>query len=148
MKRLHLLVVVALALFAFGATTALAAHNGNNKAEITGIGDPDAGGQAIVNYSEGTGKFNGRITVRNLEPGETYRFFVRGSGERLVCEGEANSQGVFTCNAQKLALPGFTQAVVKDSAGTEVASGVFARRGNCRDPDQAGSLCKAPGQNK
>jgi hypothetical protein len=64
MKRLHLLVVVALALFAFGATTALAAHNGNNKAEITGTGDPDAGGQAIVNYSEGTGKFNGRITVR------------------------------------------------------------------------------------
>ena len=149
MKRLHLLVVVALALFAFGATTALAAHNGNNKAEITGTSDPDAGGQAIVNYSEGTGKFNGRITVRNLEPGETYQFFVRGpSGERLVCEGEANSQGVFTCNAQKLALPGFAQAVVRDSAGMEDASGVFARRGNCRDPDQAGSLCKAPGQNK
>ena len=77
MKRLHLLVVVALALFAFGATPAQAAHNGNNKAEITGIGDPDAGGQAIVNYSEGTGKFNGRITVRKLDPGETYRFFVR-----------------------------------------------------------------------
>lgn len=53
-----------------------------------------------------------------------------------------------TCNAQKLTLPGFTRAVVRDSAGMEDASGVFARRGNCRDPDQAGSLCKAPGQNK
>ncbi|MDQ3644787.1 MAG: hypothetical protein M3356_04670 [Actinomycetota bacterium] len=149
MRRLHLLVAIALALFAFGPTTALAAHNGNNKAEITGTGDPDAAGQAVVNYSEGTGLFNGRITVRNLEPGETYRFFVRGAGgERLVCEGEANRQGVFTCNAQQIALPGFTQAVVRDSAGTEVASGVFARRGNCRDPEQAGSLCKAPGQNK
>jgi len=50
---------------------------------------------------------------------------------------------VFTCNAQKLALPGFAQAVVRDSAGMEDASGVFARRGNCRDPEQAGSLCEA-----
>ncbi len=87
--------------------------------------------------------------MRNLDPGETYRFFVRrGATETLVCEGEANRQGLFTCNAQQIELPGFVEAVVRDSAGMEDASGVFARRGNCRDPEQMGSLCKAPGQNK
>jgi len=147
MKRFQLIFVAALALLAIGATTASAAHNGNNKAAITGTGDPDASGQAIVNYSEGRGDFNGTITVRNLNPGETYRFFVRGAtGETLICSGVANTQGVFRCSEQHLVLPGFTTAVVRDSAGAEVATGIFDRRGNCRDPQQAGSQCMAPGQ--
>jgi len=149
MKRLYLGFAVALALLAFGATTSLAAHNGNNKAEIAGTGDADAVGNAIVNYSEGRGTFNGTITVQNLAPGETYTFLVRRmTTETTVCTGVASAEGVFTCQAQGLALPGFVQAVVRDSAGVEVASGAFERRGNCRDPDQGGSLCEAPGQNK
>ena len=112
-----------------------------------GTGDPDATGQAIVNYREGTGTFNGAITVMNLNPGETYSFFVRrGPVETLVCMGTANNQGTFTCNKQDLALPGFVMAVVRDSAGVEVATGTFERRGNCRDPRQVGELCTAPGQ--
>ncbi len=130
-------------------TAASAAHNGNNKAPITGTGDPDATGQAIVNYREGTGTFNGRITVKNLTAGETYTFLVRGaSGERVICTGVANTQGTFGCSAQDLTLPGFTMAVVRDAAGMEVAPGTFDRRGNCRDPQQAGSQCVAPGQTK
>ena len=154
MRRLHLLVVVALTLLAFGATTALAAHNGNNKAEISGRSDPDAVGQAVVNYSEGTGLFNGRVTVRNLDPGETYRFLVRSAAgdEQLICQDEANRQGVFTCSAQQIPLAGFAQAIVRDNDSPqptlEDAGGVFDRRGNCRDPQQAGSQCDAPGQNK
>lgn len=129
------------------AGTALGAHNGNNRAELIGTGDPNASGVAIVNYSEGTGKFNGNITVSNLEPGEAYSFFVRGAtGETLVCTGTTNAAGTFTCSAQQLVLPGFGIAVVRDAAGVEVASGTFDRRGNCRDPQQVGSLCKAPGQ--
>ena len=125
-----------------------AAHNGNNKASITGTGDPDATGQAIVNYREGTGTFNGSIAVKNLEPGETYTFLVRGAtGETIICMDEANSSGTFTCSAQDLTLPGFGMAVVRDGAGMEVATGTFDRRGNCRDPQQGGSLCEAPGQN-
>ncbi len=54
------------------AGVAGAAHNGNNKAELAGTGDPDATGQAIVNYREGTGTFNGTLTVRNLDAGETW----------------------------------------------------------------------------
>lgn len=152
MKRSYLVFAAALALLAFGATPAMAAHNGNNKGELTGVADPDATGSAIVNYSEGRGTFNGTITVQNLEPGETYSFFVRGAGAGatgvLICSGEASAQGVFNCQDQNRPLPGFTQAVVRDSAGLEVASGTFARRGNCRDPEQVGSQCDAPGQNK
>jgi len=130
-------------------TAASAAYNGNAKAPIAGNGDPDATGQAIVNYREGTGAFNGTITVKNLTPGTTYSFVVRGAtGETPICSAEANSRGAFTCNVQDLTLPGFTMAVVPDAAGMEVASGTFERRGNCRDPRQAGSQCVVPGQTK
>lgn len=146
--RFRTLLITAFAVFAVAVPTALAAHNGNNSAQLTGTGDPDATGNAILNYSEGRGDFNGTTTVRNLVAGATYSFFVRrpNGAEVLVCSGEANSQGTFTCQAQHLTLPGFTKAVVRNAAGVEVALGTFERRGNCRDPEQAGSLCAAPGQ--
>ncbi len=126
------------------AGTAFGAHNGNNRAELSGTGDGDASGVAIVNYSEGQGTFNGNITVSNLAPSATYTFLVRGAtGERTICSGTADAAGRFTCSAQGLTLAGFGTAVVRDSAGLEVASGLFARRGNCRDADQAGSQCEA-----
>ena len=142
----RLMGAMTVALFSVGliAGTALGAHNGNNRAELSGPSDADATGVAIVNYSEGRGTFNGNITVSNLEQGETYRFFVRGAGgEQLICEGTASADGTFTCSEQKLVLNGFGTAVVRDSSGTQVASGVFTRRGNCRDADQAGSMCEA-----
>jgi len=52
--RLAAFFLATMMLLAF-AGVAGAAHNGNNKAELTGTGDPDATGQAIVNYREGTG---------------------------------------------------------------------------------------------
>jgi hypothetical protein len=143
MIKFNALLIAAFAALAVGAPIANAAHNGNNFAE------PDASGKAIVNYSEGRGDFNGTITVRNLDPNATYSFFVRRMGvEQLVCTDAANSQGTFTCQAQHLKLNGFAMAVVRSSAGIEVASGTFERRGNCRDPQQAMSQCTAPGQNK
>ncbi len=143
-RRLLGVITIGLLGAALFAGTALGAHNGNNRAELTVIGDPDASGVAIVNYSEGTGKFNGSITVSNLEPDATYSFFVRGaSGDTLICTGTADAAGTFTCSAQQLFLPGFGMAVVKDGAAVDVASGTFERRGNCRDPQQVGSQCKA-----
>lgn len=142
---------LSLATLASTAGPAMAAHNGNNRAEITGAADLDATGRAIVNYSEGQGTFNGSITVSNLDPGATYSFFVRRGAAGVdmpICTDTASSQGVFTCSEQQLALGGFTMAVVRDSAGAEVANGTFARRGNCRDADQAMSQCDAPGRNK
>lgn len=132
------------------ASSASAAHNGNNRAVMTGTADADAVGKAVVNYSEGRGTFNGTITVRNLEPGETYTFQVSGAASGAgvtVCSGEATSQGTFACSFQGRALPGFTTAQVVDKNGAVVASGTFDRAGNCRDADQAGSQCDAPGRN-
>lgn len=155
MRRIMLL--VALTLLAMGAIagTASAAHFGNNQAKLSPKADPNATGQAIVNYSDGRGTFNGTTTVRNLSPGETYTFVVRLGGneasDQVICSGEANRQGVFRCSEQDLALAGFDEAVIEDAAGNDVASGIFARRGNCREPDQAGSQCEAnsaPGQQK
>ncbi len=127
--------------------TTSAAHLGNNKADLAGTGDPDARGQAIVNFSKGTGAFNGRVSVRSLTPDGTYTFLVRtaAGAEQTICMGAANSRGTFACNAQGLILPGFVTAVIRDSAGVEVASALFQRRGNCRAPDQAGSQCGASG---
>lgn len=148
MTKSLMLLVATFAAFTVAAPTAIAAHNGNNSAELSGTGDPDASGKAIVNYSEGRGDFNGTITVQNLNPGETYSFFVRRMGvEQLICSDEANSQGTFTCQAQHLRLNGFAMAVVRNAAGVEVAKGTFERRGNCRDPEQNMSQCMAPGHN-
>ena len=128
---------------------ATAAHNGNNRAELGPGSDTDAAGVAIVNYSEGKGDFNGNVTVSHLEPGGTYTFVVRlGTSEltdQTICSGTADELGTFGCTAQHRVLSGFNTAVVEDSLGNDVSRGAFARRGNCRDPEQGGSLCDAPG---
>ena len=148
MSRIHLVALLSLVVLAV-AGTASAAHNGNNKAEL-GVGSVT--GTAIVNYSEGQGTFNGTISVQGLVPNTSYLFYVTGAGAgtigRLICSGISSSSGTFTCSEQKLALPGFTTAQVRTSGGTVVASGTFDRRGNCRDPEQMGSQCKAPGQQR
>lgn len=153
MTRFNALLLAAFVAFAVAAPTALAAHNGNNAAELSGTGDPDATGKAIVNYSEGSGDFNGTITVQNLEPGATYSFFARFQApgfpieDTLICSGEADLQGTFTCQAQHFTLGRFGMAVVLDAAGDVVAAGTFERRGNCRDPEQFMTQCEAPGHN-
>ena len=151
--RHGLVAFVMVVVLVMGVTpTASAAHNGNNKAVIAGTTDIDATGKAVVNYSEGQGTFNGTITVRNLIAGATYTFQVSGTAASTpgvnVCTGVANSQGTFTCGFQSTALPGFATAEVEDVNGNVVATGTFDRGGNCRDADQAGSQCDAPGRHQ
>lgn len=148
MKR-QLLGALALSasLLVLGASPASAAHNGNNRAELSGEG---SSGNAVVNYSEGQGTFNGTTKVTGLEPGETYTFTVNLNGDnpQEICEFVAGRNGAGGCAAQGLPLAGFSQAAILDDAGATVASGTFDRRGNCRDPQQAASQCEAPGQNR
>ena len=153
MRSMKLLVMFAIAVSAVVLVpgNAMAAHLGNSQADIAGAVDPDATGQATVNYSDGTGLFNGTINVANLNPGETYTFSVRRANgtEVVFCSGVAKQNGRFTCHGTQVDVPapGFTMAVVRNSLGIEVANGLFdERRGNCRAPDQAGSQCTAPGQ--
>lgn len=147
MRRPLIVVTLATATVAVVAGSALAAHNGNNRAELTGAGS----GIAIVNYSEGTGTFNGAIRVSGLAPNTAYAFYVAGAGAgtagRLICSDTSDGAGNFTCSEQHLSLPGFASAQLRTASGTVVVAGLFERRGNCRDPDQAGSQCDAPGQN-
>lgn len=150
MIRSNALVVAAFAALAVAAPAALAAHNSNGFAEVVGTADPDATGKAIVNYSPGGGDFTGTITVANLVPGATYSYLVWRTAvdgsTALLCTGEANSQGLFTCQAQHFVLGGYRQAVVRDAAGVVVAVGTFERRGTCRDPEQQTTQCEAPGR--
>jgi hypothetical protein len=151
MTKLQAVLLLTCAALAATAPTASAAHNGNNFAELTGTtADPDASGKAILNHSAGGGDFVGSITVANLVPGATYSYLVWrtpvDNSTALLCTGEANGQGMFTCQAQHFLLGGFRQAVVRDAAGVVVALGTFERRGNCRDPLQMTTQCEAPGR--
>jgi hypothetical protein len=143
-------VVAAFAALTIAAPNAVASHNSNGFAELVGTADPDATGTAIVNYSEGGGDFTGTITAANLVPGATYSYSVWRTpfdgSTVLLCTAEANSQGLFTCQAQHFVLGGYRQAVVRDAAGVVVALGTFERRGTCRDADQSMTQCEAPGR--
>jgi hypothetical protein len=146
MKRsLIALAVAAVALLGI-ASPASAAHNGNNKAELVGDG---VTGTAIVNYSEGTGTFNGTTRVSGLEPDTEYTFRVNGpAGPQTICTFTTDANGAGGCSEQGLTLGGFGRAEIVDDTNTVVASGIFERRGNCRDPQQGGTQCEAPGQVK
>jgi hypothetical protein len=126
------------------ASPTLAAHNGNNKAELSG--PTGATGNAIVNYSEGTGAFNSSVNTSGLQSG-TYSFTVslNGGNVQLVCNFAVDGSSREGCSDQGRRLTGFNRAEIRDASGSVVASGLFARRGNCRDADQAGSQCEANG---
>lgn len=137
---------------------ASAAHNGNNKASLTGVGaELDATGTAIVNYRAGTDTYNGTVVVRNLEPNTEYTFEIRaGAGnEQEICDGVSNNQGLFRCSSVGFTLTTdpntFGSAAVRlasmDEEGADVATGTFARRGNCRDADQGLSQCESDKRN-
>jgi hypothetical protein len=154
MKRsLIALAIAAVALLGI-ASPASAAHFGNNKAELTGTA-PDSAitGTATVNYSEGRGTFNGTTRVSGLEPNTEYTFRVNGAPDgQKICTFTTDANGAGGCSEQGLMLDGFGKAqIVNETTNVVVASGDFARRGNCRDRDQAGSQCEAndaPGRNK
>ncbi len=150
MKRSLVAIAIAAVALLGIASPASAAHFGNNKAALVGDG---VTGTAIVNYSEGTGTFNGSARVSGLEEG-TYTFQVvspDGQTATPICTFTADGNGTDGCSATGLTLGGFATAEIADANGEVVADGTFERRGNCRDADQAGSQCKAndaPGRNK
>lgn len=141
MRRLALASFVVMMVGAM-ASPALAAHNGNNMAELSG--PTGATGSAIVNYSEGTGTFNSSVNTSGLEPG-AYSFTVslNGGSVQLICNFVVDGSSREGCSDQDRSLAGFNRAEIRDASGSVVASGLFARRGNCRDANQAGSQCEA-----
>lgn len=130
------------------APSAYAAHESNNFAELSGAGD--VSGNAHVNYIKGTEGWSSTVSVFGLTSGN-YVYAVRRTAAgafQTICAFTADGRGRDGCSDQDAVLAGFTEAVIvedtngngiADSGETVVASGVFERRGVCREPDQAGA---------
>ena len=107
-----------------------AAHESNNKAELSGDG---ISGHAIVNYVAGTEGWSSTARVDGLAPGDyTFAVNLNGTNQTTVCSFTADGNGSDGCSDQDADLPGFNTAVIVDSDGMVVASGTFARRGGNR----------------
>lgn len=131
--------LLAAVLGALLALPAAAAHNGNNKADFDGA----AVGSAVVNYAEGTGTFGGSLNVKGLEDGDyTFAVSLNGGNRTHVCDFTVGD-GRQGCSFTGQPLPGFNLAEILDADGGVVDAATFARRGNCRDPQQGGTQCQA-----
>lgn len=146
MRTSRLLVVAAsTAALLVPALPASAAHEGNNFADLVGEGT----GTATVNYVKGREdeEWTGRASVIGLDAGD-YTFTVtspNGQVTTTVCSFTATGTGAAGCSNSSFDVGGFLTAEIRDEAGDVVASGTFERRGNCREPEQAGTQCEAPG---
>jgi hypothetical protein len=143
--RLVTTAMMAALVLALMAAPGLAAHNGNNRADLEG---EDVTGRAVLNYTEGQGTFSGTLHALGLPSGSyAYQVSLNGTNPQTICTFTVGvGVGRQGCSAQHLELGGFTRAEIATSDGTVVASGVFDRAGNCRDPLQGGSQCEAPGR--
>ena len=115
------------------ALPAQAAHESNNKAELTGVGTT---GTAIVNYIEGrtTQQWTGNVRVRGLAVGDYSYVLVSptGADAATVCTFTAAANGSAGCSNSSFDTGGFATAQVRNEAGAVVASGTFERRGGQR----------------
>ena len=112
------------------ASNAYAAHESNNRAELMGDG---VSGKAIVNYVKGTEGWSSTARVMGLEAGEyTFAVNLNGTNQTVVCTFTSDGHGSEGCSDQDADLPGFNTAVILDSDGNVVASGIFERRGGGR----------------
>ena len=112
------------------ASSVSAAHESNNRAELSG----DASGHAIVNYVAGTEGWSSTVTVKGLEAGDyTFAVNLNGTNQTIVCIFTSDGKGNDGCSDQEADLPGFNTAVVLNSSGDIVATGIFERRGGNRE---------------
>lgn len=168
-----LVVFAALALALVLPASAFAAHESNNKlvfAPVAGSPSPDASGSGAINYIKGaSGEESGTawssaFRFTGLTPGETYSVVVRGrfadaAAFSGICTFSANAAGVGACRSEFLGLQRLAIAQLRlgGETGTPVLQatrqavvpggpGSITSDGGCREPDQMGNTCAAPGQ--
>ncbi len=172
MKRIVVVVLGALALAAFAALPALAAHESNNSlsfAPVAGSPSPNASGSGVINYVKGiSGEepdtvWNSSYAFTGLAPDTTYTVAVRGRFADLtvfsgICTFTTNGTGAGSCEntfvglrrlaIAQLRLGGESGTPVLQATRQAVVSGPgeIVSRGGCREPDQMGSTCQAPGR--
>lgn len=114
------------------ALPAQAAHESNNKADLSGA----ASGTAVVNYIEGRDGQQWTATTRlqDLQAG-TYSFVLiapNGTEGVTVCTFSSDGAGSAGCSNSSFDTGGFAGAQIQDEDGDVVASGTFVRRGGRR----------------
>lgn len=151
--------------------TALAAHESTNTlvfAPVAGSPAPDGAGGGIINYIKGTSEeepdtaWSSAFRFSGLVPDTTYTVVVRGRFAdptvfSAICEFTTNASGVGACQSQflglerlaiaQLRLGGVDGTPILQATRQAVVSGPgsITSEGGCREPDQAGSTCEAPG---
>ena len=153
--------------------SALAAHESNNKltfAPVAGSLAPDGAGSGIINYIKGTSEdepdtaWSSAFRFSGLAPDTTYTVVIRGqfadaTAFSAICELTTNGSGNGACQSQFLGLQRLAIAQLRlgGVGGTPVLQatrqavlpggpGAITSDGGCREPDQAGSTCEAPGR--
>lgn len=170
--RRFIALVGLLALLAVPAT-ALAAHESSNKldfAPVAGSLAPDGAGSGVINYIKGASAeepdtaWSSAFRFSGLAPATTYTVVVRGRFAdptvfSAICEVTTNASGIGSCQSQFIGLERLAIAQLRLGAldGTPVLQatrqavvsgpGSITSDGGCREPDQAGSTCEAPGLN-
>ncbi len=158
------------ALLALPATT-LAAHESNNKlifAPVAGSPTPEGAGSGVINYIKGISEeepdtaWSSAFRFSGLAPDTAYTVVVRGQFAdpavfSAICEVTTNASGSGTCQSQFTGLQRLAIAQLRlgGAGGTPVLQatrqavvagpGSITSDGGCREADQMGSTCEAPG---
>ena len=144
------------------ALPASAAHESNNRLQFAPVsGSAGASGTGTINYVKGTSgaepntEWTSSFRFRGLEAGVSYTVVVK-SRINEICSFTANDAGVGSCTSQFTGLPRLGIAQLLTSTGTPVLQatrhplltgpGSITSSGGCREPDQGGSTCSAPGR--
>ena len=152
---------------------AAASHESSNHltfAPVAGSIEPGAAGTGIINYVKGTSgvepdtQWTSSFRFDGLTSGASYTVVVKGrfadpTAFSGICGFTADVAGTGSCSSQftglqrlavaQLRVGGETGVAVLQATRQAVVSGpgTIISRGGCREPDQAGSTCVAPGRN-
>lgn len=170
-RSLTLIGVSAAALAAF-ALPASAAHESNNHlvfAPVATSANPDASGTGTINYVKGTSgdepdtEWTSSFRFTGLSVDTTYSVVVKGrfadaTAFSEICRFTTNGTGVGSCTSRftglkrlavaQLRMNSSTGAPVLQATRHPIAGGPgsITSSGGCREPEQGGSTCAAPGR--
>ncbi len=154
------------------ALPAYAAHESNNRlqfAPVAATPSPNASGAGTINYVKGTSgeepdtEWTSSFRFTGLAADTAYSVVVSGRFVTAnvfsdICSFTTNSAGAGSCTSRFTGLRRLAVAQLRlTSAGTPVLQatrqavttgpGSITSSGGCREPDQAGNTCAAPGRN-
>lgn len=153
------------------ALPASAAHESNNRLLFAAVGTTvgTASGTGTINYVKGTSgdepdtQWTSSFRFTGLTADTGYTVVVKGRFQDAglfssICSFTTNSTGVGSCTSRFTGLRRLAVAQLRTSSGTAVLQatrqsvlpgqpGSITSSGGCREPDQAGTTCTAPGRN-